>query len=261
MPKVGIVISMYNKNDLTHKCIDSIFANAGIKCDIVVVDDGSAIPYKDDRVSIIRFEEPHGNTHSMNAGILFFDNKYDYIVNLDNDIVLKPNAIKYLTDVMEANPNIALASSVRYTDIKGKTWLLGQGIDLHGRAAVVEEDYEDTYSCHWICGCSVMLRTSVIRQIGIFDKRFKNYCQDAEWCLRATANDYHVAMVCKSRVIHEGSGTITDINTRLGDDRKTLLKIISCHGMNTILKELPIDKSNNVYGRIRFSVYPKLKDA
>ena len=260
MPKVGVVISMLEKHDLTRKCIDSVITHAGIDCDIVVIDDGSIVPYKDDRVKIVRFDKPHGNTHSMNEGIKFFDNKYDYIVNLDNDVILTHNAFKYLVDVMEANPILALVGSARLRKIDGRMILIGQGIDLIGRAEEVEMSKDDTDACIWLSGCSVMLRSSVIREIGMYDKRFKNYCQDAEWCLRAILNDYRSAVVHMSRVYHLGSGTIEKTGNTLIDDRNVLLKIVSCDRTQEILRVLPLDHKLNQWGKLTFNMFNKPKE-
>ena len=261
MPKVGVVISMHGKNDLTRQCVDKVFENAGIECDIVVVDDGSEVMYEDDRIHVLRFNEAHGNTHSMNAGIAFFDNNHKYIVNLDNDAFLEPDAIKNLVTVMDFHPEVAIAGSARFTkDDDGVMRLMGQGVDLHGGANSLDEADITTYLCHWTCGCSVIMRTSVIREIGMFDKRFKNYCQDSEWCLRAMLNDYKVALVCNSKVRHLGAGTLTAEGSTIEADRRVLLRILSCAGMNEILDKLPLEYAKNKYGRVTFNVYTKIKE-
>ena len=102
-----------------------------------------------------------------------------------------------------------------------------------------------------------MLRSSVIKEIGMFDKRFKNYCQDSEWCLRAMTHGYDIATVYSSRVRHLGSSTLTNYETTLEADRQTLLKILSCYGMQKILEAFPLNAMTKEYGRITFDTFNK----
>ena len=261
MSKVGVVISQYNLGDLTKKCVDSVLNStichpaSHYPCEVVVIDDGSEIPYVDDRVKIIRYDTPHGNTHSMNAGIMHFINDCDYIYNLDNDTEVEPYAIEALMKTMDANPNIALAGSIRIQTINGRTVRLGESADLiRGMASNVPETAE-TKGCLWVAGCSVMLRSSVIREIGMFNKRLINYCGDAEWCLRAIINHYDVVIVPKSVVKHVGQITMHTYNVKIAPDWAEYYSILSCERMRLILKTLPLDAVTRECGRLKYDTF------
>jgi GT2 family glycosyltransferase len=256
MAKVGVIISMLNFNDLTDKCVESVLAQVDVDCDIVVVDDGSKVSYAHEGVQIIRYEEPHGNTHSINAGIKFFDNKYKYIMNLDNDIELEPNAIKELVTVMESQPSVAIAGSLRITNRNGKEIRFGHSIDLRGSCITLKSSCI-AYLCFWVSGCSVLMRSSVIQEIGMFDKRFENYCQDAEWCLRALINDYSVAMVPRSIAHHVGEITMTTNLINNLKDKEMFNKILSSKVLGDILAHLPIDFTTGLCGRLAYDTFNK----
>ncbi len=257
MPKIGVIISMLNLSDLTDKCVNSVIANAGIDCDIVVVDDGSTVPYSHAGVEIIRYEKPNGNTHSINAGIKFFDNKYDYIMNLDNDIELAPNAIKELVDVMEEQPSIALAGSLRILYQDDKEIKRGDSFDLLNGTCASMEAGDMARLCFWVSGCSVLIRSSVIQEIGMFDKRLMNYCQDSEWCLRAITKGYDIAVVPKSVAYHVGQITMHSNKIALKDDQRIFMDIIGSAKMRDILECLPLSLTDNLYGRISFDTFNK----
>lgn len=250
---------MLNFNDLTQKCVDSVITNAGMDCSILVVDDGSKIPFHDDRVTTLRFDEPNGNTHSMNAGIDYFYNigGVKYIYNLDNDIEIGVDAIKELVDVMELQPNLASASSARVTEINGTLLKIGRSVDLLRGAADKVYDNDETALIHWAAGCATMLRTSVIREIGMFDKRLKNYCGDAEWQLRALCHGYTNVIVPKSVVRHLGEVTMHANLVNNMPDEAELIRIISGSYMQEVLKYLPLDAQIRKYGKITFDTFIK----
>jgi hypothetical protein len=256
MPKVGVVISMLNFNDLTEKCVDSVLDNINLGDKIIVIDDGSKVPYIDSRIKVIRFDNPHGNTSSMNIGIMYcLDNLCDYIYNLDNDTELEPNAIKELVDVMEMQPNLAVAGSIRRQILNGKEQYVGRSLDMIKGCAESTKPNTNPFLCYWISGCSIMMRANVIREIGMFDKRFKNYCQDCEWCLRAFANGYTNAVVPKSIVKHIGEITMHSTLSNHLPDKEEFIRIISGKYLNDILKYLPLDASTNEYGRLTFDTF------
>ena len=256
MSRVGVIISMLNFNELTDKCVDSVIKNAGVDCNILVIDDGSKKPYDRTGIHVMRFDEPHGNTHSINTGIMFFDNKYEYIMNLDNDVELAPNAIKELVDIMDAQPSIAIAGSMRIRERDGKKIYCGQMLDTRGNCASANEG-DMANLCLWVSGCSVLMRSSIIQEIGMFDKRFDNYCQDAEWCLRAIMNDYSVAIVPRSVVYHVGEITMqTNLINNLGDKEK-FMKILSGKWLQDILEHLPLDITKGLYGRLKYDTFNK----
>jgi GT2 family glycosyltransferase len=261
MPKVGVVISMLNFPELTTQCVASVLSSNKGKYDIeiVIIDDGSDIPYHYPDVTTLRFDKPNGNTHSMNAGIEYFTNigGVDYIYNLDNDTIVAPEAISELVKVMEKQPNLAAACSARLTEINGVMKKLGRSVDLIRGACEPCFDNDTTALIHWGAGCCMMMRTDVIRQIGMFDRRFKNYCQDSEWQLRALMNGYTVAIVPSSEVRHIGEVTMHANLINNMPDNEIFMKILSGAYIQEILEYLPLDAETRKYGKLTFDTFNK----
>ena len=86
-PRVCVIISNYTFTEVTKRCIDFYRANAGIEHDILVVDDGSPNPFKDDSVNVLRSEENVGWSKINNMGIQWCGNRYDYLC-ISNNLLL-----------------------------------------------------------------------------------------------------------------------------------------------------------------------------
>ena len=100
--KVGIVICNYNKQMYIVKCIESVLKSSFHDFDIYVVDNAST----DDSVKKIREhfgtqvillenKENLGGSGGFNTGLReALKREYEYLMLVDNDIVMDPHAIE-----------------------------------------------------------------------------------------------------------------------------------------------------------------------
>ena len=54
-------------------------------------------------------------------------------------------------------------------------------------------------------GCAVLVRSSVVRRIGLLDERYFAYYEDLDWSLRSRKAGYEVVAVPAARVAHKGT--------------------------------------------------------
>lgn len=258
MSKVAIVIPMYNFPEMTKECITEVLKNAEMDVDIVVVDDGSVFPFEDNRVSIVRHNENKGFTAAMNTGIIWCNNRYDYILSLNNDTLPEKGWLKPLVDVLDKDNEVAIAGSTKI--IKRDPYTVeNMAADLlFGWHMYTNEDLtEDIIYCVWFGLTSALMRYSVIREVGLWDKRFRNHCSDNEFCYRCIMAGYKVALVPKSKIfhIHEVTTKHSGINTQ--DDQHRLFDKMRGVDMQVILDALPLDKGNNHWGKLRMEIFKK----
>lgn len=126
-PLISVVIPLFNKEAVVKKTIDSVLSQTYNNFEIVVVDDGSSDhsvesirQYKDDRVSLY-LKNNGGPSSARNYGTE--KSKGDWILFLDADDELLPNALEYLVepindkntkiDVVCGNFNIIRDSNVK----------------------------------------------------------------------------------------------------------------------------------------------------
>ena len=129
-PLVSILIPVYNTEGTLARCLDSALAQSYGNCEIVVVDDGSpdsAGAIADD------YATKHENVrvvHKVNAGLAearrsgVNEAKGEYIIHLDSDDTLLPDAIAFLLlKIKELDLDIAYGNFIR--------------IDEHGKQSEV----------------------------------------------------------------------------------------------------------------------------
>lgn len=260
MPRVAVVIPMYNHNDMTDKCVEITRKNAGMECDIYVVDDGSEKPYENESVCYIRHDKNAGFTAAANTGILACGDRYDYIHLLNNDTEPEQDFLVKLVDVMEANPEIGIASSVRILDSNTDFNMELYGVDLiRGYQQMTNGNIpNDIIYCRWVPLCSSLIRHSVIREIGLLDKRMIMWCSDNDYCIRCNFAGYNVCVVMVSRVKHIHQVSTGNKNEAgVKRDQQVLLEKLSGFQYAELMKEMPLDVESQLFGRLTFEAFKK----
>lgn len=259
MSKILVVIPMYGKHEYTKKCVEMTLENAGVSCEILVVDDGSPEPftYEHNRVFVVRREVNGGFTAAQNTGTLWAqDRGYEYVHCLNNDTEPEKDFIRLLLDIMEKDPSVGIACSVRQYP-NGKIELCGADL-IRGHQYLAGDDLPDNpIEINWAPICSGLLRMSMIREIGLLDKRFRNHCSDSWYCLHAKMHGWKVILHPKSKVIHHLSVTTTAEKVNPEIDQRLLVEKLACLDIAKILSEIPLDLENKTYGKLEFSVYTK----
>jgi glycosyltransferase involved in cell wall biosynthesis len=104
LPKVSIVLNNYNYEPYLAEAVDSALAQTYSNCEVIVVDDGSTDGSKEiletygDRIQLIA-KANGGQASAFNVGIEAA--KGEYILLLDSDDTLEPNALERAVEVMD----------------------------------------------------------------------------------------------------------------------------------------------------------------
>lgn len=110
MKKVSIVIPLFNTEKWIGAMIESILNQSYKLWELIIVDDGSsdnslgvAQSYSDDRITVLKRERlPKGAPTCRNIGIEHSSG--DYVVLIDSDDILLPDAIADRVSMMESHP-------------------------------------------------------------------------------------------------------------------------------------------------------------
>lgn len=260
---VCVVIPMYGHHEMTKKCVDMTLANAGMPVQVVVVDDCSSEPfiYVDDRVLVKRLDKNLGFTGATNEGILACGERFRYIHLLNNDTEPRKDFIKQLYEIMEGDESIGIAASARILNNGSPHNLELFGADLiRGYQRMTSEDQElpDTMSVLWVPLCSALIRFSMIREIGLLDRRMRTWCSDNDFCATAVFRGWKVLLVPRSRVVHihqvtTGTQNIDGVKA----DQQVLLQKIANFQYADVLTKVPLDCESNTYGKLTFETYKK----
>lgn len=161
-----------------------------------------------------------GNNVGIRAG-LPDGSKPDYIYVLNSDAFPAPDAIKKLLEHLETTPKAGFAgsyihgpdgdthqSAFRFPSLASEfegSIHIGLVSSLLKNFRVPMNLPEQTASVNWVAGASLMMRQSVLDEIGTFDETFFLYFEEVDLCLRAARGGYNTDYVPTSKVAHIGS--------------------------------------------------------
>ncbi|MCZ4351256.1 glycosyltransferase family 2 protein [Roseovarius aestuarii] len=235
-PTVLVVVLNYRTPELSIKATRAALREMdGIAGEIVVVDNGSgddscaligaAIATEGwDRVSLKTAGRNGGfgagNNVAMRAG-LSDGSAPDFVYILNSDAWPEAHAIRALLAAMKADSQIGIAGSAirgvdgdphatafRFPSIAGefegavRTGIITRLLKNHVVPMAIPQVQTRV---DWVAGASVLMRQSMLDQIGLFDETFFLYFEETDLCLRAARAGWHVVYVPQSEVVHIGS--------------------------------------------------------
>ena len=218
-PKVCVVVVNWNKKDYVLKLLEALRHINYDNYDIVIVDnastDGSAevIKRKFPEVILIQNEENLGGTGGFNTGMRYALKKgdYKYIWWLDNDAMVEKDTLVELLKVIEADEKIGIAGSMILNPEKKEyvvelggfvNWELGIW-KPNLRNKLVAEIEDEVVEVGYVAACSAIVKTDVLKKIGIMDERMFLHWDDIDLCLRCKRAGYKV-VATKNSVIYHG---------------------------------------------------------
>lgn len=98
---------------------------------------------------------------------------------------------------------------------------------------------------------------SMIRDIGLLDKRYRNHCSDSSYCLYAKTRGWEVVIVPTSIVVHHLSITTTANKVMVDDDQRKFLEVLAGLEYQKLMSAMPLDGEAKTWGRLSFEVYKK----
>ena len=238
-PKLLTIVLNYRTAAMTLRSTETaLAAMAGVDGEIIIVDndsqDGSFETISEhvaargwgenNRVRVIQSGHNGGFGAGNNIGIragLSDSSKPDFIYVLNSDAFPEPDAIKILLDHLMSNPEAGFAGShIRgddgvthtstfrfpsiFSEFEGSV-KLGPFSRLLGAYRVPIETPKETQSVDWLAGASLMMRQSVLDEVGLFDETFFLYFEEIDLCRRVRLAGHRIDFVRASKVTHIGS--------------------------------------------------------
>jgi GT2 family glycosyltransferase len=235
-PTVLTIILNYKTAAMTLRSAKAArVAMQGLPGEIVIVDndsqDGSFETLRDhvasenwDQVRVLQSGRNGGYGAGNNVGIragLSDGSRPDYVYILNSDAFPDPDAIRVLYDYCQEHRDVGFAGSYIYGEDgeKHTTTFRFPSIysELEGAInfgpisrllrshRVSIEHLDETAPVDWFAGASVMMRQSVLDQIGLFDETFFLYFEETDLCKRAEKINFSRVYVRESEVMHLGS--------------------------------------------------------
>ena len=220
MVRVVIIIPVYNGRQYLPDLLCSLkrHESAGIQREILVCDDKSSdnavefIKNSCPEVRVIEGEKNLGYAGNVNRGLSYaIKSDFNYAVILNQDVEVEKNWLEPLVREMKDDGSTAAAQPlVLYNDKETvQAWgnevhFLGFGFSGGNLQKVRSTNSElRTREVTYTTGSAMIMRMSVIREVGMLDEDLEMYHEDLEWCLRARLQGYRMMLVPESRVYHK----------------------------------------------------------
>jgi len=222
-PRVAAIVLNYNGRDITLQALRSLEAMTYPRFHVIHVDNGSsdgsseAVSAAHPQVIQIRVEENRGVVHGMNQGIeRAVRNGADYLLLLNNDIEVEPDLLDHLVAAAEADAGIGcVGPKILYHGERDRLWSAGGFIRFResmtkerGEGQVDRGQYDRDEDVPYVNGCAMLVRRSVVEEIGLWDPLFHLALDDADWCMRMKARGYRCHYAYRAVLYHMVARTV-----------------------------------------------------
>jgi len=236
--ELAIIIVNWNGGELLRRTVESVTVNPpSIEYEVVVVDnastDDSVAMLRTSRVAreltdrgrlrIIENSDNRGFGPANNQAFALTDASLLFLLNPDTEVT--PGSIDRLLATIQSDSRIA-AVGPRLLNIDGSlqisvwrnppaAWeiLLSQLklyllLPRRFRGELLlggHWDHNRERSVPMLGGAAILVRRTVIDEVGGFDERFHVYGEDNEWCLRILRAGWHMVFQPEAVILHHGA--------------------------------------------------------
>jgi GT2 family glycosyltransferase len=204
-----IAIPVWNKKELTERCINSILLNTDFPYRIVLIDNGSQEPTREflqsisskypDKIKLIVNKENLGNTTAGVQGMKY--SNAEYVCILDNDTIVCKGWLSEMIKIAQLSDKIGIVNPN------------SNSFGLHKPGGVPLEDFSQELlnkntgkfiEIGTAVGFCSLVKRKVINQIGCWDERFSpGYFEDTEYSMRAKKYGYKSVIAQGAYVYHD----------------------------------------------------------
>ena len=225
--KVGIITLNWNGTSDTLLCLESLEKLRYTNYSVLVVDNGSKsgefrklIKNKFSKTEILRLNSNTGFTGGNIAGYKYFAKKgIDYLVLLNNDMIVDRNFLNELVLVANMNTKIGMVSPV-ICYMKDRNIINTTGIKIYQDGSAFNENkgidiktiqYKFPYQNFGASGGAVLYKMEMLEKIGFLDNDFFAYLEDVDLAFRAKLTGWKSYIAPKSVVYHKHSASSNKI--------------------------------------------------
>ena len=222
--KLAVVVVNWNGLKDLPDCLRSLRDAQFLDLRIILVDNGS----EDESVAWTRQHHPEveiietgenlrwagGNNVALK---MLLDEDYPgHILMLNNDTIVPEGSLRRMTDALEDTPDAwAVTPRICYANNPALIWydggLVGRRTGWVRHAGLRKMAGKLDYNRRFIdygTGCALMIRSEVLRTVGLLDDGYYFYGEDADYSLRLTAAGGRILHVPRAVILHKVSATL-----------------------------------------------------
>jgi GT2 family glycosyltransferase len=237
---LSIIIISFNTENILLACLDSIIKNTKrISYEIIVVDnastDGSVDAIrkykKKTNLRLITNKDNLGFGKANNQGIK--ESKAKYILLLNSDCLVQKKAIEDTLYWMDKHPSVGVASCALVnhdgslqgtggyfpTLIRVFSWMTIQDLPFVDKFIkpfhpmksksyhTGDNFYRTEKELDWVTGAFFLMRKSIVKEVGYFDRDYFMYMEEVDYCFRIKNKGWKIYYLPTPSVIHLGGAS------------------------------------------------------
>ncbi len=215
--EVTVVVPNYNGAAYLERCLSGIWSQT-IPVKVIAVDNASTDGSRSileraeaaGHLRLIREEQNTGFAFAVNVGIQACDT--DYILLLNNDAILAPDAAEQMLAAIQRDPKIFSVSARMmqmhdpdHIDDSGDLFCALGWAFSPGRDALAQGRFLKPCDVTSACAGAALYRRSAFEQVGLFDPNHFCYLEDVDLGWRARILGFRNVYEPSAEVLHAGS--------------------------------------------------------
>ena len=227
--KLAIILVNWNSYELTNDTLQSLYQTSFQDYDIICVDNASTdeslnqLRANHNNIIILTCDQNTGFTGGNNKGMQYaLEHGYAYTLLLNNDVAVESDFLEPLVQALDANANLGAVQPLIYFH-HDRTLIWNAGSRYNKWLGVTKtigynkKDAQHTYryqnqgdtknnqpiqNIAWITGCAFMVRTEVLKKVGLLYEPFFIYYEDVDLSFRIKNAGYDLGYVPASVIYH-----------------------------------------------------------
>lgn len=244
--KLSIIIVNYNTLELLKHCLSKLLEmKLDLPVEVIIVDncsrDGSRewlTQIGSQKIRVLALSENRGFAGGSNAGIRISIG--EYVLLLNTDAFPTAGALMTLVTYLEQHPRVGIVGPQLLYE--NGDWQPSTGLYPSPKSAFlgavglvslkhffqkiswpITGKWWRPCSVEYVDGACMLIRRTVIDEIGLLDERFFFFVEDAEFCYRASEHGWLTHYIPQSQVVHLRGGSSSQNNL----DKYALLQFSS----------------------------------
>lgn len=217
-PLLYVIVLSNNCRQDTIACLASLHQSDYQNMRIILLDNlalagsGEALNHDDPDVQTIPLYKNLGYAGNNNIGIqAALEQGAEWIFVLNDDTVLDPACLSTLIEVAESNKQIGiLGPMVYHHDEPQIIQSAGGSLGRYWQSSHLGQDQPDrgqfnsARQVDWVSGCAILVRSTLVKEVGMLDADYFLYWEETEWCIRAREAGWHIYHVPQAKLWHKG---------------------------------------------------------
>lgn len=221
-PLVSIIIVNWNGGNVFANCLKSLAKIDYPNWELIIIDNGSTdnseklaelIKLPSKKYQFIKNHQNVGFAPANNQAVKVARGRY--VLLLNNDTKVEPDFLTLLVNRMEEDisigviqPKIFLMEKPGYLDNAGSFFTKIGFLHHWGFMQKDGPEFDKESEIFSAKGACMLVRKSVVDEIGLFDADFFSYFEESDFCWRVWLSGYKVLFFPKARIYHKLGFTI-----------------------------------------------------